>query len=931
MAEDVSQVIPALNVLNIPSKVIPKLPTNCATCDQDNSKTVMCPAFLKSWSEDDKKNKVVPSNYNSCMSNIKKKLDFAKAKKRMQGIVSNDVLNSLQKCSAEPDHLIAKSAETLLRFEDAQKNLYYQIALMDSFIADGNGLEKESCANPVFPKNEKFCLQLKGKCSQIAQSANDNRVIVEAGKVEAEAQRLEKEIKEGKKSPELLAKNKEALGILKLATPWVFSEKFIEARKNKSEVGIALRNQFVENRKAFLVSLNKIKSTANCFTGNSKDCAPSDFNGLLQLAPTLHAEPVTKASLDSLDSNEWNQNMSAQECVANFAFDRDQTAHTIYIAGVDAVAGLLTMGIGLIPNAIKVLKLAITAKSAATAAEVIVVTANTHFAVEGVQNAVAACSDERQLLALAPTSKDSSKCSLDGRINLGQLSEKGSCLTNVAFAMINGLPLAQVARVAHAVPPVVVTTKIPLTSEATVASTIQATEQRIKDSNEAYLTAAHAGSMKAGRVSYETLDADPAMGYIKTINGLQHQAGVRVADLGGGEGLALANICKILPKDARCLLISLKSHATSNAQTKVFKDRNFDGISEAELRGISTQELALIHTVKDTAEQTRLLNVTGVDVGLDYFGLAAYSGNPAETLRRSLAILKKPIDGKPGGILFEHLGVHERGAVGDFFGKNNLIITKDGEILTYAEWLKTLKGIKAEVYYKRGVHDVVSTEASEGANAKILLVPGEKPVIPELKPLSFRFPNEPSAVVPRGIYMEKGAKPISLPKVATGIKVQAPTISTGVVKDTSAAIITQGNPDKVLSDFAASAGAKGEITINLGHEKTGFSDVTDIISNKGQRRQSLTGWMESIPGIKVTIKRTAEKVQMSTLGKVINKDDQTVEQMVDFTHTYYQQTATIKIKDFVAFKKYMEENPLVHIGNGKPGSDGLPTAMYLAE
>jgi hypothetical protein len=918
---------PVLKILNKPGAVVPQHTVNCSTCNSpEKIHASSCPAYLKDWSIDDKKNNIVKSNYNSCMSNIKKEMDFNQTVERLNGVVTLEILNSLKACAAEPERNMAvKSASTLLRFEKAESNLYHQIALMDSFLGDNLGLAALECKNWDFPRVEKYCTELKAKCSTALAAETKKKMVTNATTVEAEALRLTTEIEKGGAQVE---KNKQALGILKLGSPWVFGEKFIKARKNGSDVKTAMTKQFEQTRSAYMDSLKKMSATADCFAGVGDHCKPSDFNGQLQLAPVLPEEPQSKSS------TEWNQNMWAQQCIADFSFDRDQTAHTIYRAGIEAAAGLATMGIGFFPTAARVLKLAAYTERAITASEIMVVTASTHFAVLGVQEAITACSDQRHLVSLANETDPSNSCAIDGRINLGQLSEKGNCLTGVAFAMLNGLPLGQVARakfIAPTVVKVIAPKKIPLKPEEVIAGTTKATGQRIKESNEAYLASAHASGMKTGRETYEGLDADPAMGYMQTLAGLEHKAGVRVADLGGGEGRALANICKKLPKDARCLLISLKSNATSSGQTKVYKDRNFDGISEAELRGISKEELALIHIVKDPAEQARLLNETGVDVATDFFGLAAYSGNPADTLKRSLALLKRPVDGKPSGVLFEHLGIHSPGAKGDYFGVNNIIITKDGEVLTYAEWLKTLKGIKAEVFYKKGVHDVAALQTTEAANAKITLVEGVKPVIPELEPLSFKFPNEPSAVVPRGIYMEKGAKPISLPKVAAGIKVQAPVITTGAVKDTSAAIITQGTPDKVLSSFAASAGVKGEITLNLGHEGTGFGDVTDIISNKGQLRQSLTSWIEGIPGIEVKIKRAEEKVQMSVVGKGFNKDDQLVESMVNFTHTYYPQTATIKIKDLALFKKYMEENPLTHLGNGKPGSDGLPTAMYIAE
>jgi hypothetical protein len=935
-AEDFSHVIPKLDILAKPGAVIPAPPTNCSNCKTDQIHATICPEFLKTWSADDKKNKIVSSNFKTCMSNIGTKIDYSESKglyeaaeQKLLGDVPNEVLNSLKACSqvrggavaSEAQHLVAKSAATLLRFENAEADLYHQIAVMDSFLGDKNGLDKEDCINRIFDKIEKYCHELKANCARQATSDIRTKLIANTLKVEEEAIRLTNEIKNGGKD---LDQNKQALAILKLGSPWVFGENFVKERKKGADAGTALTKQFEVTRSGYLNSLNKFKSTANCYIGTSNDCRPEDFNVLLQLTPSLPSEKSSK----------WNLNMSAQECVADFSFDRDEAAHKIYSAGIDAVAGLATMGIGLLPNAARALKLASYVKTAAATSEAIILTANTHFAVEGVEEAIAACTDKHKLVALGSKSEHPSSCSVDNRLNLGQLSEQGNCLTSVAIAMLNGLPLGQMAKEAYTIkamqPSTVV--KIPLNSNAVLNATKEATKKRIKDSNEAYLAAAHEGPMKTGRTSYDGLDADPALGYNQTLELLKNKSHVRVADLGGGEGIALENICKQLPKDARCILISLKSHAKTEGQTKVFKDRNFDGIAESELRGISKEELGLIHSIKDPAEQARALNESGLDVATDFFGVAAYSGDPAVTLKHSVALLKVPVDGKPGGVLFQHLGIHPPGSVGDFFGKNNKIITKDGQILDYSEWLKTIKGLHAEVYSKSAVREVRGADVTETANAKITLIPGEKVIIPELEPIHFRFPKKgEQAIVPRGIFIEKGAAPISLPKVQVGIKVEAPVVTTASIKDTSANIITQGTPDKVLSSFVTALGGKGEIVINLGHEKTGFGDSTDIISNKGQSRTSLVTWMQNIPGIKVSIKRSQEKATLQGMGREFNDKNELIDKMGSFTHTYFPQTATIKVTDLEAFEKYMKENPLSQIGNGKPGSEGLPTAMYITD
>ena len=224
----------------------------------------------------------------------------------------------------------------------------------------------------------------------------------------------------------------------------------------------------------------------------------------------------------------------------------------------------------------------------------------------------------------------------------------------------------------------------------------------------------------------------PSASFRPFFESLYVKPGTHWLDAGGGEGYATKMAIELPDSKINTTLISVETNAedivstTGEVRRKVLKDRFIEDIPDDEMMPS--------------------------DLITDVYGPMAYSSSPDLVLRKYLSNLKDD------GVLYLHLGEEQ-----DMFGKFNQVITKEGKVLEFSQWLEKLKGTQTEILSTRLFPgDSIVVTAEKGRTAKVTL-DGDSVVVPKLKRVAFKEGKSVNGfVVPRTIFLEEDFSGTSL-------------------------------------------------------------------------------------------------------------------------------------------------------------------------
>jgi hypothetical protein len=224
----------------------------------------------------------------------------------------------------------------------------------------------------------------------------------------------------------------------------------------------------------------------------------------------------------------------------------------------------------------------------------------------------------------------------------------------------------------------------------------------------------------------------PELKFAEELEKIKMDPNAHWLDIGGGMGLATEQAMTPGSK-FKSTMVSVETDAVDlfDPETKVLRRKVIKGQFIEDVTGLEP-----------------------IDLGTDLYGATAYSKRPDLVLRKVVDELRKT------GVHYIYLGEDL-----DCFGIFNEVITKEGKLLNFSDWLQSIPGINVEIIKTKSlVPDTNIISGEKSRVARITLKATKNDIkIPELELVSFEE-GSPSKgfVVPRMTFKETGEKNILL-------------------------------------------------------------------------------------------------------------------------------------------------------------------------
>lgn len=236
-----------------------------------------------------------------------------------------------------------------------------------------------------------------------------------------------------------------------------------------------------------------------------------------------------------------------------------------------------------------------------------------------------------------------------------------------------------------------------------------------------------------GLTEYQTVFSRvgyPTLNFRQTLQRLEMNPEAHWVDVGGGQGYATEQAITSSNK-MKATVISVETLAQPIYDPKTQELR----------RGVIAGQF-----VED------ITSIPPFDIWTDVYGAAAYSDRPDAVLRKMVSSAKPYAQG------FVHLGDRNNN-----FGKNNLVVTSEGRVISYSDWLQKIPGLKVDIVKVRNFLPdtyILNEEISRTAKIKIV-APAARVAIPNLEKISY-MKGDPRQdyIVPRMIFREKSTQSV---------------------------------------------------------------------------------------------------------------------------------------------------------------------------
>jgi hypothetical protein len=876
-------------------KTIPKTQLDCKSCAPNLEVQRTCPEFLSSLLDNDKTRGMYglrTSAYTECdkpghsLRSIFTKFDYEKVdelehdlKNNLSGIVSDAVLNKIVTCKKttlppkknetpiDRRLLLAKASYSLFKIDRAEKELYDKIAFAD-FVNMTDPLKEIDCADEVLPLVESKCLHLKNNCFKNLDSERSNfwklseKAFQSLTKLELEI--ADKNIPESEK--EFKTKSRDLI-ILKF--PYIASINFkkIYSKQNDKSFYLALTKSLNEDKKASLEELKSYKNSSRCFLdSNESSCDPNQFMSLLNHSPEIDLTSFTKFSNDQ-DHLKFNINMDAQACLARYSNTNNEATQIMNQGLRDSTLIAATAGLGALSGMAEIASLARTGtmltKNATLLSRVALasqLSLDTYYGVQGATTAFDACTGH-SVGKIQTTTNDALTCPMATSNDGISFNDQESCKLEIILAIAGGLP---------------VVTGLKNASELT--HNLKLKEKLlyvIKDFTE----------FKTEMIRDRNLSMTLGIfGNSPTLKSMFEGAPLKIGTLGAGKGISAEELAQ-------------RGHHVTAVE--------FTGKTETTVKATSNE--GSITRINGTDASTVKLG-HDFDLFYDTYGANAYTDKPDLLMKNILQSLTK--DKK-----YFAFG----GADLDNWAINNKIILKNGDIVSYLDWLKTIKGTKVEISTIPGKLSEDGHLISPNGSIFVITKTSDDIEIPNLENM-YRESNP-----------EKNGRMVPL-QTFKEVSNNSPILKLPVTEGPHQHFVSLGLPTEQLK-LLATKGKGAELTIPEGPAVGGILDSTKIKLKSGLE-VNLATYLSKIPGIKVSYtKEVPAKRYIETRNnvKIFTGTRDEIKNNFRVTEIVQLRDLKIKVTDPNALKVYCQEHHLDLIGLGKPAPIKFDETGYPAE
>lgn len=365
-----------------------------------------CPSVLKKWIDDDISDNHAwgaikfASEYKTCEGIIKtyretlirrkESTQFSdsadlgrhfsqKYKDQIHPSYQDRFLKDCDKLSAEKSAAIqTKFYVSSARIEAANSTILDEVSYYDSVLPKSTSVLNDVECTPVFPENNKKCLDYKTQarsCEQGKQKRFDNLVVKTKKNLlfiqdleRAYTKCVEKKTDEAKTACEPIL---QAIEVKKNETPWVRGEIFqkITVKSNffnihndsvtdfdfsENKIETAMQEQMSANRKSLSVNYKNNLENFRCLSSSVKsDGEPCDFKKIRTDVSALPVLDKSKFLYSNPKDFEARTYLDAEICLSQSGERREKNITEINNAGKEAALGLMTLGVGSIATGIR--------------------------------------------------------------------------------------------------------------------------------------------------------------------------------------------------------------------------------------------------------------------------------------------------------------------------------------------------------------------------------------------------------------------------------------------------------------------------------------------------------------------------------------------------------------------------------------------------
>jgi SAM-dependent methyltransferase len=883
LAEDVDP------ITHMFKKAVAAPKTDCKLCEQNFEQAAKCPEFISELLNNDKKGIVLnfgKSSYEECsrpsrpsgsqsVSSIFTVLDYNKSEEfvrdinnNLAGRVSPAVLSKINNCEkvskvngtvrtpVDNRIMLGKAAYSLQKIENAEKELYDTIAFADFANSNDSILKGLECDDDVLPGIKARCEKLKNNCFAGKTEARNNFQDLSKKAFENLTQ-LDQEISskslsEAAKTLKIKARNKIAADYPYIDTP---SFKEIYAKQSNKSFFLAMNKSFTKDRENAVKKLKEYKNASHCFIDSSgKACDSGKFTELADHAPEIDFRAAGKFA-NKEDHLKWEINMDAQSCLIRNTQGVNEKTQLVGQFAVDVGLTVATMGVASLATAATgVAELATLSKSAAVlaknatllerAAFISQMTLNTYFGVEGVKQAYDACTGH-EVEKISATENENLSCPKIGDTDGVSFRDQESCKLEIAMAIAGGLPLASGLKKAR-----------------DLAVDLKLKERLLKAMKDAFKFEAQMIKDRNVSASLALFGNSPGLAAL-----FNSKKSLKIGTLGAGKGVSAEEL-------------ATKGHHVTAVER--------DGVTGSVTK--NTTNGGKIVRVNGTDASTAALKKDSYDLFYETHGANAYSDRPDLVTQNILNALKK------GGKYFSF-----GGGDADSWALNNKIILADGKVVSYLDWIKTIKGVHVETHMIPGKLN----EAGEliGPPGSYFVI--TKEIAGDIKVPAFEnvFRETEDAAAAGGRMVPR--------QTFRMVSTAKPEVKFPVTEGPTPHFVSQGLPTDQLAKLAQS-GNGAKITIPAGQGTGGILDSTKIKLKNGTE-MGLDEYLKKIPGLSVsfnsppTVKRYVETrngVKIFTGKADVYKDNFRV------TEPVQMRDATITIVDRAKVEAFLKSHGL---------------------